>query len=52
MLPYRESGVGIRLLDISSLDEREIGLDLLERPACTDQVQQVLDRGVTYARPI
>ena len=42
ILPHRESGVGSRLLDISSLDERKIGLDLLERPARTDQVQQVL----------
>jgi hypothetical protein len=39
------------LLDISSLNEREILLDLFQRPARTNQAEQVLDRETvpTYA---
>jgi hypothetical protein len=38
ILTHRERGVRHRLLDVCSLDEREVLLDLLQRPARTDQV--------------
>jgi hypothetical protein len=43
VLAHREGRVGRRLLDISRLDEREVSLDLLQRPARSDEAQQVLD---------
>ena len=44
ILTHRQGGKGGRLLDIGSLDKREAGLDLLQRPARTHQAQQMLHR--------
>lgn len=44
IFPHREGGVGDGLLDVSSFDEREVLLDLLQCPARTNQPEQVLDR--------
>ena len=44
ILTHRERSKASRLLDIASLDKREIGLDLLQCPARTHQAQQMLHR--------
>jgi hypothetical protein len=44
ILTHRERGKGGRLLNVGSFDEREVGLDLLQRPARTHQAQQMLHR--------
>src|SRR6266581_3024691 len=41
---HREGGIGDSLLDIRSLDERKILLDLLQSPARAHQAEQVLHR--------
>src|ERR1700722_12700841 len=43
ILAHGEGRVGSRLLDISCLDEREVRLDLLQRPTRSYQAQQMLN---------
>src|ERR1700727_3743496 len=43
VLAHGEGRVGSRLLDISCLDEREVRLDLLQRPTRSYQAQQMLN---------